>query len=247
MSVEIIIANADSHASLFLSIVTERDATHDAFFSERTVMVVHEKQARRGITSDIDIRPTIFVQICGNHGHAIVLSELRHARFLADVREGAVTIVSIEGMSACRKASRAALDRNSPEIAIRTSAWNWRMLKRETHIIRNKQIEMAIPVVIEESATSAPTRLVIQEAGRFGDLGKRAVTVVLEEHVLSEVRAKNIVEAIVVVIRDANAVGPANGVQSGLLGHIAKCAVTIVLIQAVCGARRSTLQASTRK
>ncbi len=103
---------------------------------------------------------------------------------------------------------------------------------------------MAVAVVIQESAAGTPARLVVREAGGFGDVRESAVTVVSEENILSEVSAKNIVEAVVVVIRDANTIGPANGMQSGLLGHVGKCSVTIVLVEAVRGAGRRALQAS---
>ena len=47
MPVEIIIADADSHPGLFHSVFIQSDATRDAFFAERSVMVVHEKQTWR--------------------------------------------------------------------------------------------------------------------------------------------------------------------------------------------------------
>jgi hypothetical protein len=129
MPVEIIIANADSHASLFLAIVTERDAAQHTLFPKRTIMVIHKKQAGRGIASDVDIRPAILIEVRGNNGHAIALRELRDAGFLADIGKRAVTIVSVKGVSARGKATGPAFNRNASEIAIRTSAWDWRMLK----------------------------------------------------------------------------------------------------------------------
>jgi hypothetical protein len=138
MPVEIIIANADSHASLFLAIITERDAAQHALFAKRAIMVIHKQQAGRGIASDVDIRPAILIEVRGNNGHAIALSELRDACFLADIGKRAVTIVSVQGVSASWKATRPAFNRNPPEIAIRTSTWDWRMLKREAHVIGDK-------------------------------------------------------------------------------------------------------------
>jgi hypothetical protein len=243
MPVKIIIANSDSHARLFLAIVTEGHAAQHALLPKRTIMVIHEKQAGRGIASDVDIRPAILVEIRRDDRHAIALSELCDACFLADIGKGAVTIVSVEGMSAGGKAAWPAFDGNASEIAIRTGAGDRHMFERETHIIGHKQIEMAVAVVIKESAAGTPARLVVREAGGFGDVRESAVTVVSEENILSEVSAKNIVETVVVVIRDANAIGPANGMQSGLLSHVGKCSITIVLVEAVRGAGRRALQA----
>ncbi len=53
-------------------------------------------------------------------------------------------------------------------------------------------------------------RTFFPKAGLLGHIGKRAISVVAVEAVLSEVGAEDIVEAIVVIVGDANAVGPAN-------------------------------------
>ena len=50
---------------------------------------------------------------------------------------------------------------------------------------------------------------------------------------MSEVGAKDVVEAVVVVIADADAVGPASGVEAGLFGDVGEGAVAIVFVEAV--------------
>ena len=68
---------------------------------------------------------------------------------------------------------------------------------------------MSIPVVIQECATSAPScRAGLQKSGRFRDIGKCAITIVAVQAVLSEVRAEDVVEAVVVVVGNADSIRP---------------------------------------
>ena len=71
VAVEIVVADADAHAGLLLSVIAERDAAHHAFFAKRAVVIVHEEEARRGIAGDKNIGPAVFVEIGGNGGHAV--------------------------------------------------------------------------------------------------------------------------------------------------------------------------------
>ena len=85
--VEIVIADADAHASLFLAVFAEGHAAHDAFFTEGAIVIVHEQQARGGIAGDVNVRPTVLVEVGGNDGHAITAALRGDARCGADVRE----------------------------------------------------------------------------------------------------------------------------------------------------------------
>ena len=49
---------------------------------------------------------------------------------------------------------------------------------------------MAVPVVIEKSTACAPADLLLVEAGFVRHIGKRAVSVVVEENVVSPETAK---------------------------------------------------------
>ena len=41
------------------------------------------------------------------------------------------------------------------------------MFERQTHIVGDKQIEIAVAVIVQESATRAPARLIIPKPGRL--------------------------------------------------------------------------------
>ena len=71
--VEVVVADPHPHPRLLRAVLAERDAPQDALLAERSVMVVDEQQAGRGIAGDVDVRPPVFVQIGGDDGHAVAL------------------------------------------------------------------------------------------------------------------------------------------------------------------------------
>ena len=85
MAVEVVVADAHAHAGLLHAIVAERDTAHHAFFAKRSVMVVHEQQAGRGIAGDEDVGPAVLVEIGRDHCHSITLGCARNPRLLAHV------------------------------------------------------------------------------------------------------------------------------------------------------------------
>ena len=83
--------------------------------------------------------------------------------------------------------------------------------------------------------------------GLPGHIGKCAIAIVAVEPVLSEVGAEDVVEAVVVVVGDANSIGPACRLQAGLFGDVRESAVTVIFVQAVRRFGRIAVQARSRK
>ena len=82
----------------------------------------------------------------------------------------------------------------------------------------------------------------LQQAGLFRHIGERAVTVVTVELVVAVVGHKDIVVAVVVVIANADAHGPAAMQQAGLLRHVGKSAVAVIVVEPVGRAGRNTAE-----
>ena len=97
-------------------------------------------------------------------------------------------------------------------------------------VVADEKIEVAVPVVIEKRAARAPAALLLAKPGFLRDIGKRAVSVVVEENVVAPETAKQVVPSIVVVVADADAGLPAGAAQSRLLRDIGKRAVAVVLV-----------------
>src|SRR5882762_5486988 len=125
------------------------------------------------------------------------------------------------------------------------------MLEGEAHVVRNKQVEVPITVVVKETASRSPAwRLVprvvprvVPKTGAPGTVGKRSIPVVAIETVLPEVSAEDILESVVVGIPDANPGSPPGRLQASLLRDIREGSVAVVLVEAIGGARRIPRQA----
>src|SRR5271169_4399493 len=87
---------------------------------------------------------------------------------------------------------------------------------------------MAVAIVIDESAAGVPALAIRADAGFFRDVGKRSVSVVVEQNIFAERGDVNVVEAIVVVIADANALSPTVMNKPGFRGDVGERTVAIV-------------------
>src|SRR4029077_20387458 len=159
MPVKVIVSDAQTHAGLFGAVVAQGQSPHDALFAEGAVVIIHEKQAGGGIAGNVDIRPTVFVEIGGHNGHAITFRRGRDPGLLADVGKRSIAIVAIKRMPAHRQPARTTLHRNSLPVAVNVFSGYGSVLKREADIIGNEKIQMPVPVVVEETATCAPACL----------------------------------------------------------------------------------------
>ncbi len=87
---------------------------------------------------------------------------------------------------------------------------------------------MAVAIVIHERAACVPAFAVSGNAGFFADVGEGAIAVVVVEDIFSEVGDEEIVETVVVVVADANALPPAGMNQAGFRGDVGESAVAII-------------------
>src|SRR5215469_2642910 len=88
------------------------------------------------------------------------------------------------------------------------------MFDRESHVVRDKQVQVPVTVVVQKRASRAPARLVIPQPGSPGHVAKGSIPIVAVESVLSEISTEKIVESVVVVIPYANTASPANRLQA---------------------------------
>ena len=210
-------------------------------------MIVHEQQAGGGIAGDKNVRPPILIQISRYHCHPVAFGRFCDPCLLADIGKRTVAIIAVQRVSSSGHSDRSAFNGYASPVAIRVLSWNRCMLEREAHVIGNEQIEIPIPVVVDETAARPPAWRIVPQSGTPGHVGKRSIAVVAVETVLPEVCAKNILESVIVVIADANRGGPARCFQTGFFRHIGECAVTIVLVKAIAGVRRIFREAGTRQ
>jgi len=104
---------------------------------------------------------------------------------------------------------------------------------------------MAIAIVIEEGAAGTPSGFGVDETRFASDIFKGTVSQIAVELVLPEVSAEEVVVAVVVIVTDADSIGPSNGFESCLLCNIGEGTVAIVLIESIGFAERRALEAGT--
>src|SRR5260370_14273898 len=117
----------------------------------------------------------------------------------------------------------------------------------EIEVIGDKQIELAIPVVVDPGAARAPTRPVRAQSGFPGYVGESAVPIVVVEEVLAPVRDEQILKPIVIVVANTNSGRPTCAEQARFGGYVGEGAVPIILVEPVRRARRSSREARPAK
>src|SRR5262249_49338691 len=146
----------------------------------------------------------------------------RDTCLLADIGKSAVAIVAIQRMSSSGHSNGPTFNRDTFPVAIRVLSRNRRVFEREMHVVGNEQIEIAVAIIVNETASRSPTLLLVPKASTLGYVSKRAIAVVAIQTVLSEVSTKNVLETVVVVIADAHAGGPTRRLQTCLFRDIGK-------------------------
>ena len=155
-------------------------------------------------------------------------SELRDARFLADVGECAVAVV-VE-----QPAGHGVVDTRDAVLALAVLVrlpQNLFFDLAEIHEPADEQVEAAVVVVVEPDGAGGPAGS--GDAGFLGHVGERAVAVVVIEDAAAVLRDVEVGEAVAVVVADRDAHAVAAAGDAGLFGHVGECAVAIVAIERV--------------
>src|SRR5260370_22957079 len=88
-------------------------------------------------------------------------------------------------------------------------------------VVGDEKIELAVAIVIDEGTAGIPALAFGGNAGFGGDIGERAVAIVVVEDVFAEVGNEEIVEAVVLVLAPAPPLSPPRITKPNLLAPIA--------------------------
>ena len=91
----IVVAPSYPHGALRLAFTTQRDSADHANIGESSIVVVVVQIIGRGIISYKQIRPTVVIEIDGNHSQSAA-DHLVQPRARADIGKRSVAIVVIE-------------------------------------------------------------------------------------------------------------------------------------------------------
>ena len=246
-AVEVVVADGQPHACLFVPVLVHRHATKQSFFGKRAVTVIHEEKTRRRVTGDIDVGPAVVVEVGGDGRHGKRAAGLINPRLDADIAESSVTVVVIQRAAAGRQPPGSANHRHSVPKAVFVVAGLGRLLQIEINVISHEQVQVPVAIVVDPGAAGAPAALLVEEAGPLGDVAEGAVAVVVVEHVLSPIRDEDVVEAVVVVVADSDGRGPSGPPQARFVGHVGERTVAIVFVEAVGGLLGICIEPGTRE
>ena len=149
------------------------------------------------------------------HAEAVRAVGLGDAGAFGNVGEGAVTVVVIKDVlatlqsgratghhhSSCTDTARFRQRARSPD----RGRCSWRRTGRACRRGRNPRRRSRCPSACRPG-----------HSGFFADVGERAVTVVVVEHILAEIGDEQVLVAVVVVVADADALSPARVLEAGL-------------------------------
>src|SRR5215469_4491952 len=145
----------------------------------------------------------------------------------AHVLEGAVPAIVIQQVGCARKLPGRAVGVEFPPAIFAA-------LRVPVHVSRDKQIKIAVVVVIEKTSRNRPFATSNSSLG--GDVTKGSIAIVVVEDVLAIAGHEKVRIAIVVVVAYSNThavVAVACRRQAGLLGPVSEAAIPILAIQPV--------------
>ena len=246
MAVESGVADTDAHAAHALSIGGDGDAAQQSFLAEGAIVVVHQQITESRVAGQENVGPTVLVHVERDRGEAVRTGEGADAGFFGDIGEGAVAVVAEKILLQRRHAHGATVDGQALVIAVGNLHRRLRAMDQvDVEVIGDEQVEQAVAIALDERASGGVANAWLQEPGLFCHVGEGAVAVVTVEAILAVAGDEEVVEAIVVVIADADTHGPARLAEAGFLGDVGEGAVAVVLVESIAGPGRNAVQAAT--
>ena len=225
-AIVVVILKDNAHAGEHLAVVGKGRAGIQAYFGKGAVTVVVKKKLLDHVVGDKNI--CIAIAIIIREGYAQPFAFLGgNPGSDADIFKRAISAIVIQDIAnRCKFAGWA--------IGGLFGAARLALLDAPIEIASNKQIEFAVVIVIEKPRGDGPTAR--SNTCLHGDIGKRAVAIVVVQDIFAVVGHVNVWEAVIVVVSDRNAhsvVGIAGIGQTGLFGDVGETPILILAIETV--------------
>src|SRR5215472_1100517 len=140
-----------------------------------------------------------------------------------------------------RKAARAAVDGHSFPAAVGILTWLRQLLNHCVEVIGHKKIELTVSIVVYPGASGTVSSRALCKSGLLRHVGEGAVAIVVIKHIVTVVGDKDVVKTVVIIVSYCHCRRPTGALEPCSFGHIREGAITIVLIEAIRRAGRSTL------
>src|SRR4051812_41650916 len=212
--VHVIVGSRYAHARLGLTVGTQRASGFNGDVLKFPILLVLVQGACGGIIGNIDVRPSIVVEVAREYTQAVGAVCAENASRFRDIAERAVAIVVVENVLASQQSRRPTRDHHAL-VQTGTRLRNRRGGQIHIDVVGNEQIEFAVAIVVNESAAGVPALAIARDSGLLAYIGERPVTVIVIKNVLPEVGDKQIIPPVVVVIAHAASLAPAGMRDTG--------------------------------
>src|ERR1039457_1009977 len=95
VAVQVIIADSHAHAGLLHAILVQGHAALQADIGESAIAFVAHQETGCGVTSHVDVRPAVVIEIRGHGSHGVTF-KLEYPALRAHIGKGAVAVVVVE-------------------------------------------------------------------------------------------------------------------------------------------------------
>src|ERR1700683_2799199 len=102
IAVEIVVRGRNAHAGLRLAIGAERAPRLNRDILEFSVLLILVERAGGRIVGDINIGPTVVVEICGADAQSVSADRIEKASRYGNIAEGTIAVVVIQNVLSAR-------------------------------------------------------------------------------------------------------------------------------------------------
>src|SRR5215831_19815919 len=91
-------------------------------------------------------------------------------------------------------------------------------LNREVKVVRDKKVETTVAIIVDPCRACAPARII--HTGLVGHIGEGSVSVIVIQHVATEICDIKILKTIVVIVSNCDSHSVSDMSDARLLGHV---------------------------
>ena len=221
-----------AHAGLFGAVVAVCNARLNTYLFEQLSTEIVVIKARRRVTRDINIRPTVVIEVSHQRTKAVIHLCCCDMKPVGDVGKMTLFIVLVKRDRFARQTARAAHHRQTLPPAFRLFSGMWRLTEIEIDIVRYHQIEKSIAIEVDEGTSGTPSPLRRGQSSLFCLVAESSVSLVVVQNVLSPLGYEQIDMTIVVDITRTYALSPTFGMrQTCFFGNVLKLQAAQIVIK----------------
>ena len=240
LAVAVVVAGGGTHAGLLAAVFVQGRPGHDTLLGKRTVPTVVKQQAGGGVASDKDVGPAVVVVVAGEDGEAVVTLGGGDAGRFRNI--GKLTaIVAQQRHALARQPAGPAGDGQTLPDTLVFRARLGRVGGVELEIVGEEQVEVAVPIIVEEGAARGPAPLRLRGQHR-GLVAKRAIALIVQQGIRPPIGNDEVQAAVVVIVPGAGALAKTGGRNLSLLGDVGELQLSEIAVEMMLGPARRSLR-----